>query len=59
MLERALGQSDLHRLYGLSFRDAPIVRGALNAGCAGLYPEASQEGRRFEGLQVANPFAPS
>jgi predicted nucleic acid-binding protein len=52
-----LGAIDLHRLHRISFWDALIVRSALNAGCARLYSEDIQEGRRFEGLEVVNPFA--
>lgn len=51
-----LAAIDLHRLHGLSFWDALIVRSALNAGCARIYSEDFQEGRRFEGVEVVNPF---
>ena len=52
-----LGAIDLHRLHGISFWDALVVRSALNAGCVRLYSEDLQAGRRFEGLEVINPFA--
>ncbi len=40
----------------LSFWDAMIVQMALLADCALLYSEDLQDGRRFAGLQVVNPF---
>jgi len=54
--EDVLAAIDLHRLHRISFWDALIVRSAINAGCARLYSEDLQEGRRFEGLEVVNPF---
>ena len=52
-----LGAIDLHRLHGLSFWDALVVRGALASGCSRLYSEDLQAGRKFEGLEIVNPFA--
>lgn len=40
----------------LSFWDAMIVTAALKADCARLYSEYLQHGRRFDGLQIVNPF---
>jgi predicted nucleic acid-binding protein len=40
----------------LSFWDAMIVHMALAADCALLYSEDLQDGRRFAGLQIVNPF---
>ena len=40
----------------LSFWDAMIVHMALVADCALLYSEDLQDGRRFAGLQIVNPF---
>jgi len=51
-----LAAIDLHRLHGLSFWDAMIVRAALAAGCRRLYSEDLQHGRRVDGLEVVNPF---
>ena len=48
---------DLHRLHGLAFWDALIIRSALQAGCAVLYSEDLQPGRTVEGLSIVNPFA--
>lgn len=56
-IDDVLGAADLHRLHGLSFWDALIVRAALVAGCSRLLTEDLQPGRRFEGLEVVNPFA--
>jgi len=40
----------------LSFWDAMIVQMALVADCALLYSEDLQDGRRFAGLRIVNPF---
>lgn len=55
-LDHILGATDPHRLHGLSFWDALIVRAALDAGCDTLLTEDLQHGRRFEGLSIENPF---
>jgi predicted nucleic acid-binding protein len=47
----------LHQSASLSFWDALIVQAALEGGCARLFSEDLQHGRRFEGLVVENPFA--
>jgi predicted nucleic acid-binding protein len=46
----------LARDHGLSFYDALIVAAALEAGCDTLYSEDLQDGRRFPGLTIVNPF---
>ena len=51
-----LAAIDLHRLHGLSFWDALIVRSALQAGCTRLYSEDLQHGRRIDALEIVNPF---
>jgi len=56
-LEDILAAIDLHRLHQLSFWDALVVRTALRAGCTRLYSEDLQSGRRFDGLEIVNPFA--
>lgn len=52
-----LAAIDLHRLHSLSIWDALIVRAALISGCRILSSEDFQSGRRFEALEVVNPFA--
>jgi predicted nucleic acid-binding protein len=56
-LEDVLGAIDLLRLHHLSFWDALVVRAALVSGCSRLLSEDLQAGRRFERLEVVNPFA--
>ena len=56
-LEDILAAIDLHRLHRISFWDALVVRTALKAGCARLYSEDLQVGRKFDGLEIVNPFA--
>jgi predicted nucleic acid-binding protein len=51
-----LGAIDLHRLHQLSIWDALVVRAALVSGCRTLYTEDLQHGRKFDGLQVVDPF---
>ena len=55
-VDDVLAGVDLHRLHQLSIWDALIVRAALISGCRTLYTEDLQDGRRFEGLQVVDPF---
>jgi len=51
-----LAAIDLHRLHGLSFWDALVVRAAKQAGCTVLLSEDLQEAREIEGVQFVNPF---
>lgn len=43
----------------LSFWDAMIVQMAVRADCEFLFSEDMQTGRRFAGMEIANPFASS
>ena len=52
-----LGAIDLHRLHRISFWDALLVQTARRAGCTTLLTEDLQDGRRFDGIVVRNPFA--
>jgi len=56
-IDLILGGIDLHRLHGLSFWDALIVRAASSAGCARLLTEDLQHGQVIDGVRVENPFA--
>lgn len=51
-----LAAIDLHRLHGLSFWDALIVRSAKQSGCRVLFSEDFQHGREVDGIRVVNPF---
>lgn len=44
---------------GLSFWDALIVRAAQQSGAAILYTEDLENGQKFDGLEVVNPFLES
>ena len=55
-VEDLLAAIDLHRLHSLSIWDALVVRAALVSACRVLYTEDLQHGRRFEALEVVNPF---
>jgi predicted nucleic acid-binding protein len=51
-----LAAIDLHRLWGISFWDALIVRSAKQAGCSILLSEDMQHQREIEGVRIVNPF---
>jgi predicted nucleic acid-binding protein len=51
-----LSAIDVQRLHQLSFWDSVLVQSARRAGCATLITEDLQDGRRFDGLEVQNPF---
>ena len=55
-VEDLLAAIDLHRLHSLSIWDALVVRAALVSGCRVLYTEDLQHGRRFDTVEVVNPF---
>ena len=55
-LADVLAAIDLHRLHGLAFWDALILRMAQQAGCKILFSEDFQDTRQVDGLQVVNPF---
>lgn len=56
-LDDILGGIDLHRLHRISFWDGLLVQSARRAGCTTLLTEDLQNGRRFDGVVVRNPFA--
>lgn len=51
-----LAAIDLHRLHGISFWDAMIVRAAKQAGCNTLFSEDMQDAWEIDGVQIVNPF---
>lgn len=51
-----LAAIDLHRLHGISFWDALILRSAKQAGCTVLLSEDMQEQREIDGVRIINPF---
>lgn len=55
-IDDVLAAIDLHRLHQVSFWDALIIRSAQQARCAKLYSEDLQHGRRFDGVEIVNPF---
>jgi predicted nucleic acid-binding protein len=55
-LDDVLGAIDLCRLHGLRFWDALVIRSAQQAGCRRLFSEDMQPGRRFDGVEIVNPF---
>jgi predicted nucleic acid-binding protein len=56
-LDDVLAAIDLHRLHQVSFWDALLIQSARRAECATLLTEDLQDGRRFDGVTVRNPFA--
>jgi predicted nucleic acid-binding protein len=55
-VEDILAAIDLHRLHGLSFWDALVLRAAKQSGCTVLLSEDLQEAREVDGVRVVNPF---
>ena len=51
-----LAAIDLHRLHGVSFYDALVLRMAQQTGCRILLSEDMQHGRDFDGVKIVNPF---
>jgi predicted nucleic acid-binding protein len=51
-----LSAIDLHRLHGLSFWDALILRCAKQSGCRVLLTEDMQHGQLVDGIRIVNPF---
>jgi predicted nucleic acid-binding protein len=51
-----LAAIDLHRLHGLSFWDALILRSAGQSGCGVLLSEDMQAKREIDGVRIINPF---
>lgn len=48
---------EMARTHGLSLWDASILIAAQSAGCGVLWSEDLNDGQRFDGLVVRNPFA--
>jgi predicted nucleic acid-binding protein len=51
-----LAAIDIHRLNGISFWDALILRSAKQAGCKILFSEDMQAAREIDGIRIENPF---
>ena len=51
-----LAAIDLHRLHGMSFWDALILRSAKQSGCSILHSEDMQHGSEIDGVRIVNPF---
>ena len=51
-----LAAIDLHRLHGINFWDALILRAAKQSGCSVLFSEDMQDSRDVDGVKVVNPL---
>jgi|SRR5450432_339620 len=51
-----LAAIDLHRLHGMSFWDALVLRSARQSGCSVLLTEDMQDARAMDGVRIVNPF---
>lgn len=58
-VDDVLAVIDLHRLHQIPFWDGLVIRAAQQGGCSVLYTEDFQHGRRFDGLEIVNPFLSS
>jgi predicted nucleic acid-binding protein len=47
---------DIHRLHGIPYWDALIIRSAERSGCSVLLSEDMQHGRTIDGVRIVNPF---
>lgn len=56
VVEQIVSASVLEEAHTLAFSDALIIEAAIQAGAATLLSEDLQDGRRFGGLRVENPF---
>lgn len=52
-----LAAIDLHERHRLSFWDAMILQSAVVLGCARVFSEDLSHGRRYDGVEVVDPFA--
>ncbi len=48
---------DIHRRHRISYWDGLIIQSAQALGCQRLWSEDLTSGRKFEGVEVRNPFA--
>ena len=55
-LNDILAAIDIHRLHGLSYWDALVLRMAKQSGCSVLLTEDMQPGQNFDGVRIVNPF---
>ncbi|MEX1129991.1 MAG: PIN domain-containing protein [Vicinamibacterales bacterium] len=55
-IDDVLAAIDLHRLHQVSIWDGLIIRAAQQARCARIYSEDLQHGRRFDSVEIVNPF---
>jgi predicted nucleic acid-binding protein len=51
-----LAAVDFHRLHGVSYWDALILRSAKQSGCSVLLTEDMQHGQMIDGVRIVNPF---
>jgi predicted nucleic acid-binding protein len=51
-----LAAIDLHRLHGISYWDALVLRAAKQSGCTVLLSEDFQDTREVDGVRILNPF---
>jgi len=54
--EDVLSAIGLHQATGISFRDAMMVRSAVEIGCEVIYSEDLNHGQLYDGARVENPF---
>ncbi|HUF39579.1 MAG TPA: hypothetical protein VMN57_13720, partial [Anaerolineales bacterium] len=56
-MDDVIGAVELQTRFRISFRDAVIVRSAIESGCGTLMSEGLQMGQEYDGVRVVNPFA--
>jgi len=55
-MDDVIGAVELQTRYGISFRNATIVRSAFHLGCETLWSEDLNPGQVYDGVRVLNPF---
>jgi predicted nucleic acid-binding protein len=53
MVERAI---ETHKIYRIAYWDALIVSAAERAGCKRILSEDLNDGQRYHGISISNPF---
>jgi predicted nucleic acid-binding protein len=56
-IDDVIAAVEMQLRYGISFRDAMILRSAVRLGCETVWSEDLNPGQVYDGVRVQNPFA--
>jgi predicted nucleic acid-binding protein len=51
-----LAAIEIHRRYGISFRDGLVIQSAARMGCQTILPEDLNPGQIYAGIPILNPL---